>query len=518
MAETSGSRCDGQEYVTDWRMVYAAVGVVAIFVAGGLVWSLYAPADVMSNATTIASADTAASDAAPVVIAGATAVEAEAVEIVLPWAPLATERRLPPETTQPSPPDETEVNAVPESEKSVLASSDEADQATDADARIAESSATDQFAAELERAVTLDFNPIKATQNPNRGGTRTVTRRPSEPLTQEQQFAQLANPSELAGLPILGEDQCHKSAEEVNELARVSRGMASTNRNRFAREAVFSLSQELGMEQEIFKFIEKSSFDTTSVSPLVQILQVGGVDVRVSLVEALSRIEGPEASRALADRALFDLSREVRVAATESLKRRDRGEYRPRLLRAFRYPLPAAAFHAAETLVALGDADALPSLEELLDEPDPSEPFAAEDGTLQKTELVRVNHLRNCLLCHPRSGSPSDQVRGAVPTPGQPLPQLYYQSSTRDAVRAEVTYLRQDFSVMQLVSDRGPWPEMQRFDFLVRTRTLTEGGKTIASRFRFLFFSRCEGSQFLSPARSGTIRDQGTRQGWVLNA
>ena len=41
-------------------------------------------------------------------------------------------------------------------------------------------------------------------------------------------------------------------------------------------------------------------------------------------------------------------------------------------------------------------------------------------------------------------------------------------------VRLDVTYLRQDFSVMQPVADAHPWPEMQRFDFLVRTRPLTE--------------------------------------------
>src|SRR5207245_10994561 len=35
-------------------------------------------------------------------------------------------------------------------------------------------------------------------------------------------------------------------------------------------------------------------------------------------------------------------------------------------------------------------------------------------------------------------------------------------------------YLRQDFSMFQAVADANPWPEMQRFDFLVRTRVLTE--------------------------------------------
>jgi hypothetical protein len=40
-------------------------------------------------------------------------------------------------------------------------------------------------------------------------------------------------------------------------------------------------------------------------------------------------------------------------------------------------------------------------------------------------------------------------------------------------VRVDMTYLRQDFSVMQKVVNSKPWPEMQRFDFLVRTIPLT---------------------------------------------
>ena len=45
-------------------------------------------------------------------------------------------------------------------------------------------------------------------------------------------------------------------------------------------------------------------------------------------------------------------------------------------------------------------------------------------------------------------------------------------------VRADTTYLRQDFSVMMPVENAAPWPEMQRFDFLVRTRVVE--GKELA--------------------------------------
>ena len=40
-------------------------------------------------------------------------------------------------------------------------------------------------------------------------------------------------------------------------------------------------------------------------------------------------------------------------------------------------------------------------------------------------------------------------------------------------IRVDVPYLRPDFSAVLAVGDAHPWPEMQRFDFLVRERQLT---------------------------------------------
>src|SRR5439155_15009068 len=89
-------------------------------------------------------------------------------------------------------------------------------------------------------------------------------------------------------------------------------------------------------------------------------------------------------------------------------------------------------------------------------------------------EVVRVNHLRNCLLCHAPATSPTDPVRGLVPPPGQPLPPPfstpYYEGQNGIFVRADVTYIRQDFSVPQPVARAGNWPAYQRYDYLVRTR------------------------------------------------
>jgi hypothetical protein len=42
-------------------------------------------------------------------------------------------------------------------------------------------------------------------------------------------------------------------------------------------------------------------------------------------------------------------------------------------------------------------------------------------------------------------------------------------------VRPDVTYLQQDFSWALPVTNPGPWPAVQRYDFLVRTRPAEAG-------------------------------------------
>jgi hypothetical protein len=214
--------------------------------------------------------------------------------------------------------------------------------------------------------------------------------------------------------------------------------------------------------------------DAAAVPTLVQLLQGESRPVRLLLVELLARIPDRSADEALAWRALFDLSVDVREAAIRALVGRPRDESRAVLLDGFRYPWPPVADHAAEALAALQDQGAVPRLLELLNEGDPRTPFF-EHGRAQVRELVRVNHLSNCLLCHAPSASPNDPVRGLMPTPGQPLPaptsaQYYQAGSPGLFVRADVTYLRQDFSVVQPVDKPGPWPHSQRYDYLVRTR------------------------------------------------
>ena len=216
-----------------------------------------------------------------------------------------------------------------------------------------------------------------------------------------------------------------------------------------------------------------------AIPGLMQLLMAERTPARRVLVELLARIEGPAGSMALARLATFDLSPEVREDAIQALADRPLAESRPTLLEALRYPWAPAADHAAEALVALEDREAVPALVELLDQPDPSRPrteiIEGRPVTVTRT-LVQVNHLRNCLLCHaPSTNEPTDLVRGRVPVEGEPLPppREYYAGRSPGAfVRAEVTYLRQDFSATQPVEQAGDWPAYQRYDYLVSERPL----------------------------------------------
>jgi hypothetical protein len=218
-----------------------------------------------------------------------------------------------------------------------------------------------------------------------------------------------------------------------------------------------------------------------AIPTLVQLLQSENTPIRLFLVEMLSHIEGKEAGVALAQRALFDLSPQVREKAVQALAGRPMAEYRQALVDGFRYPWPAVADHAAETLVALKDRDSLPTLIELLTEPDPKLPVPVKEKgkeVLATRELVRLNHMSNCMLCHAPSLSKEDLVRGRVPIPGEDPPPLYYAETSGLFVRADTTYLRQDFSVVQPVASSGKWPGNQRFDYLVRTRPSTRAERT----------------------------------------
>jgi hypothetical protein len=206
-----------------------------------------------------------------------------------------------------------------------------------------------------------------------------------------------------------------------------------------------------------------------AIPTLVQMLQVENQPVRLVLIETLAGIDGRQATHALVTRALYDLSPSVREAAVKALQDRPVAEYRDALLAGLRYPWPAVADHAAEALAALNVKSAVPELMNMLEKP-------AQEKGAGKTpiikELVKINHQRNCMLCHAPSFSPGDPVRGAVPIPGQSAAPAYY-SQGQFFVRADVTYVQQDFSVMQPEALSGPGSAFQRYDYVVRSRKPT---------------------------------------------
>lgn len=214
---------------------------------------------------------------------------------------------------------------------------------------------------------------------------------------------------------------------------------------------------------------------------LMQLLQAENTPVRSLLIELLGNIKGKQASLALVQRAVFDLSPEVREKAVQTLATRPPAEYQRAFVIALRYPWPAAADHAAEAIAALKLTALVPDLVPLLKEPDPTLPVKVEKGYAVR-EIVRVNHLCNCMLCHAPSLAKDDLIRGRVPMPGEDPPPLYYAATTGIFVRADITYLRQDFSVVQPVSNAGKWPGNQRYDYVLRVRKLTPAQAKVYQR------------------------------------
>jgi HEAT repeat protein len=217
-----------------------------------------------------------------------------------------------------------------------------------------------------------------------------------------------------------------------------------------------------------------------AVPALLQILMAEDVPLRLLLVDILAEIDGKAATVALARRAAFDTSLEVRHAAIDALGARPRAEYRPILVDALRYPWPPAADHAAEALVALEDREAAPLLVALLGKPDPAAPYSAGKSSTYVRHIVRVNHLGNCLLCHVPAINASDPVIGIDPIAKRPPdPGGRYSDRNRSTgrepllIRPDVAFFRQDFSVSFPVGQLGIAMDKLRFDYLVCTRPLT---------------------------------------------
>ena len=301
-------------------------------------------------------------------------------------------------------------------------------------------------------------------------GEKELVEEDSVPRTSEHVIEEwVAARPDLQGLPLRLGDSCKLDSDEAGHLMRASRG-ASGIRNQLDNPAIppSTRNRMLGMATG-------SLLQDTSA--LVQIMQCGSEESRIRMVKMLNMKDDPEAISALTDRALFDLSPEIRRLALHMLKLTPVESVQNQLLAGLDYVWEPVAVNAANALVELDeDGVTLDELRKKLDVPDPHAPYKDEDGKWRIRELVRVNHLRNCLLCHAPSVEKRASFQAAVPEPGKPIPRNFYYGpkSESPSVRPDITYIVQDFSVMHELQNQKPWPNRQRFDYFVRERTVDE--------------------------------------------
>jgi hypothetical protein len=338
---------------------------------------------------------------------------------------------------------------------------------------VPESGLNQELAATMYQ--TIGIQPNRARQPRSRRLVASELRADFGPIFYREFFRVHVNNAKITALPWRSGADCQLHKEAAEALSDVSKKVRDCLQS--------SAGGEIRPDAQRLETMLVSVTNAAAVPALVQLLQVENEPVRLVLVKLLSKIDGPVASEALALRALFDLSPEVRTNAVEALADRPPQEYQKTLLEGFRYPWPAVGRHAANAVLELtkpNDQRMLTTMVDLLKQPDPRVPFTIEmekkgkpEKILAVRELVRINHMSNCALCHAPSTSKADLVRGRVPVPGEDPPPLYYAEQTGSLfIRADITFIQQDFSVMQPVAQPGKWPGQQRFDFLTRVRPL----------------------------------------------
>ena len=321
--------------------------------------------------------------------------------------------------------------------------------------------------------------------------------KPEEPLREY-----LDSRDDLAGLPLVMGKECRSDFKQSLSLSTVSDKLGNTlsRFDAFGSRAIAAATRggqggqggagggTTGAIGELVKMREQQVHAAIAscnnlpdkdqaLRTLEQMLQVDSSTIRINLVNDLKNHGTAEAVRMLVDRAKYDFDSQVRVAAVNALKelkQTNSESVRTQLMDGFDYPWHVVAEHSAEALVALDDKQVLPRLLEQLRKSDPRLPFQRGDELIQR-QLVAVNHLKNCLLCHAPANRADRLGVARVPSWGKRLSHQYYKSHSDNSggfVRADVTYMKQDFSVMQEVEDAAPWPTNQRFDYVVQERTI----------------------------------------------
>jgi hypothetical protein len=298
---------------------------------------------------------------------------------------------------------------------------------------------------------------------------------PTEPL--EPMVTLLASRSDLQGLDFVMGDACHleeHNAETMGDVSQKAGRVLGLFDPFGSRNFKDHGKRRLKAVKRVINQVANDDNPEQGLTTLDQMLQMEKPELRLELVRALRINQSHTAAGLLACYAKYDLAPSVRAAATDALRSFPAESYRANLLDGFTYPWAEVAKHSAEALVRLNDQQSVTHLVSLLKAPDPRAPRELENGGYSQRELVAINHMKNCALCHADSQDTQDLGRGRIPTWESPLPQKYYQEENGAMVRADVTYLRQDFSVVQKVENAAPWPENQRFDYVVRNKPLSK--------------------------------------------
>lgn len=314
--------------------------------------------------------------------------------------------------------------------------------------------------------------------------------------------AYLSKRDDLRGLPFLMGKDCRTDvnaarhfsevAQNVQNLLSVVAGLGAGTRERSSFDDLMEKHFWISLDKAIDN-AKKANGPLCQASPedieraliaaTMQMLATTPEPYRVGLAKRLASMKHADATLALVKLALYAPEEKVLAAALDGLKKHNSQKTKELLLAGLRYPLPVVPMRAAKALVKLDVKTALEDLIQVLEEPDPRMPAikkTADKDVYVVRESVRINHHHNCLLCHAPANTddmPSGVLSAPVPLLDQSLPspfQGYGQLQSPDIfVRTDMSYLRQDFSLMMKVEKADPWPEMQRFDFFVRTREVT---------------------------------------------